>query len=162
MSNRLTDKVVIVTGSAQGIGRTYAKAIADEGAAVVVADIKEDGAQRTAEEINSGGGAATALRVDVADEGSVADMVAKAKAAYGGIDGIVNNAAIYEGLERLDPLEIAIEDWDRILTVNLRGAFSCTRLVVPALRERGGGTVVNQASIGAWIGGALMHYSVAK
>jgi NAD(P)-dependent dehydrogenase (short-subunit alcohol dehydrogenase family) len=162
MNDRLADKVIIVTGSAQGIGRAYAKGVAEQGAGVIVADIKEDGAQTVAEEINGAGGRATALRVDIADEASIAEMVAKATAAYGGIDGLVNNAAIYEGLERLDPLDIPIEDWDRVLTVNLRGTFSCTRLVVPSLRERGGGAIVNQASIGAWIGGALMHYSVAK
>jgi NAD(P)-dependent dehydrogenase (short-subunit alcohol dehydrogenase family) len=162
MSNRLADKVVIVTGAAQGIGKIYAKNLADEGAAVVVADIKETLAGETAAEIVNAGGTAVGVRVDIADETSVEEMVAKASATYGGVDGIVNNAAIYEGLERLDPLDIPLEDWDRIMTVNLRGAFSCTRKVVPALRERGGGSIVNQASIGAWIGGALMHYSVAK
>jgi NAD(P)-dependent dehydrogenase (short-subunit alcohol dehydrogenase family) len=90
------------------------------------------------------------------------DMMSRVAADRGGIDVLVNNASIYAGLEYVDPLEIELNDWDRILEVNLRGVWLCTKHAVPFMRARGGGRIVNQSSIGAWVGAALLHYSVAK
>lgn len=162
MTARLESKVAIVTGAAQGIGRVYAATLAGEGAAVVVADIKDQLAQEAARDICAAGGLAVPCRVDVADEQSVEAMVKFATESFGGLDAIINNAALYEGLARRDPLDISIEDWDRVMAVNQRGVFLCIKHAVPALRARGGGRIINQSSIGAWMGAAMMHYSVAK
>src|SRR5436190_5062612 len=162
MTGRLDSKVAIITGAAQGIGRTYAGALAAEGAGVVVADIKEELAHEVARDISAAGGRAVACRVDVADEQSVEAMVKFATESFGGLDCLVNNAALYEGLSRLDPLDISTEDWDRVMAVNQRSVFLCIKHAVPALRARGGGRIINQSSIGAWMGAAMMHYSVAK
>jgi NAD(P)-dependent dehydrogenase (short-subunit alcohol dehydrogenase family) len=162
MTGRLDSKVAIVTGAAQGIGRVYAGTLAAEGALVVVADIKEELAHEVARDISAAGGRAMACQVDVADEQSVEAMVKFATESFGGLDCLVNNAALYEGLSRLDPLDISAEDWDRVMAVNQRGVFLCIKHAVSALRARGGGRIVNQSSIGAWMGAAMMHYSVAK
>jgi 3-oxoacyl-[acyl-carrier protein] reductase len=162
MTGRLDSKVAIVTGAAQGIGRVYAATLAGEGAAVVLADVKEELAQEAAQDICAAGGRAVACRTDVSDEQSVEAMVKFATESFGGLDTLINNAALYEGLARVDPLEISTEDWDRVMAVNQRSVFLCIKHAVPAMRARGGGRIVNQSSIGAWMGAAMMHYSVAK
>jgi NAD(P)-dependent dehydrogenase (short-subunit alcohol dehydrogenase family) len=139
------NKVAIVTGSGQGIGEAYAKAIAAEGASVVVAEIRKEAGQRVAEEIKSAGGEATCVEVDVASPESTRGMAEAAIQTYGGIDFLVNNAAIYHGM-RLAPL-IAVE-WDyykRFMDVNLHGALLCVRACYESMKSRGGGAIVNQS-----------------
>jgi len=160
--DRLRNKVVVITGAAQGIGQVYASALAREGAAVAVCDLQSDKARAVAASLVDQGHNAKAYVVDIRQESSVVNLMTEVAGEYGGIDGLINNASVYAGLEYVDPLEIDIQDWDRVIEVNLRGVWLCTKHVVPYMRARGGGSIVNQSSIGAWTGQSLMHYSVAK
>lgn len=157
---RFRDKVAVVTGSGQGIGEAYAKALAREGARVVVADVQKEKGEQVAEAIRKDGGEALFAEVDVASPESTAGMAAGATEAFGGIDLLVNNAAIYHGMKIASLLTV---DWDyykRFMDVNLHGALLCTRACVPSMRERGGGAIVNQSSTAAWM--AAGFYGIAK
>ncbi len=135
---RFREKVAIVTGAGQGIGEAYAKGLAREGASVVVADLNEAQGARVAEEIVAAGGRARFVHVDVASPESTKAMAAATIAAYGGIDCLVNNAAIYHGMQ-IAPL-IAV-DWDyykRFMDVNMHGALLCVRACYEAMAQRGG------------------------
>ena len=143
--------MAIVTGSGGGIGQAYAEALAREGAAVVVADINVEGAQKVADGIKGEGGTALALRVDVVDPDSAKEMAAQTLSEFGGIDYLVNNAAIFGGM-KLDFLVTV--DWDyykKFMSVNLDGALLCTRAVYRKMAKRGGGAIVNQSSTAAWL-----------
>ncbi|HVA05707.1 MAG TPA: SDR family oxidoreductase [Acidimicrobiales bacterium] len=144
-------KVAIVTGSAGGIGQVYAESLAASGAGVVVADIDEAGAEKVAEGIRSTGGSAAACRVDVADHDSAAAMAALATERFGGIDYLVNNAAIFGGMQIDSLLNVDWEYLTRFLSVNLLGALVCTRACFRAMRKRGGGAIVNQSSTAAYV-----------
>jgi NAD(P)-dependent dehydrogenase (short-subunit alcohol dehydrogenase family) len=153
-------KVAIVTGAAQGIGEAYARALAAAGAAVVIADISADAGQQVADDICAGGGAAAFVRTDVSDPDSAQAMAALAADRYGGIDYLVNNAAIY-GTMRFDLL-LSV-DWDyykRFMGVNMDGALACTRACYRAMADRGGGAIVNQSSTAAWLYSSF--YGLAK
>ena len=144
-------KVAVVTGAGRGIGRAYAEGLARAGALVVVADIDEDNARRVADELSAGGAAAAAARVDVSSPESAQAMAAVAVERFGGIDFLVNNAAIFGGM-KLDFLLTV--DWDyleRFLAVNLTGALVCTRACYSSMSERGGGAIVNQSSTAAYL-----------
>jgi len=155
-----TGKVAIVTGSAGGIGQAYAEALASSGASVVVADIDAPGAASVAAGIEERGGTAAAVGVDVADPGSAAAMAETATERFGGIDFLVNNAAIF-GTMKLDLLLTV--DWEylnRFLSVNMLGALNCVRASYPAMRARGGGAIVNQSSTAAYLYAGF--YGLAK
>jgi NAD(P)-dependent dehydrogenase (short-subunit alcohol dehydrogenase family) len=157
---RFTDKVAIVTGAAQGIGEAYARALAAEGASVVVADLNEDSGNRVAKEIDAAGGTAIFVRCDVSDATSAHAMAEATVAAYGGIDLLVNNAAIYGDMQF--DLLITV-DWDyyrRFMSVNMDGALVVTRAVYPHMQGRGGGAIVNQSSTAAWLYSGF--YGLAK
>jgi len=148
---RFKDKVVVVTGAAQGIGEAYARALAAEGAAVVVADLNEDSGAKVAASINEGGGRAIFVACDVSSAESAESLVARTVGEYGGIDHLVNNAAIYGSMEF--NLLISV-DWDyykKFMSVNLDGALVCTRAVYRKMAKRGGGAIVNQSSTAAWL-----------
>jgi NAD(P)-dependent dehydrogenase (short-subunit alcohol dehydrogenase family) len=154
------DKVAIVTGAGQGIGEAYAKALAAHGARVVVAEINESQGRRVADEIGAARGQAKFVRVDVASPDSTKAMAAAAVDTFGGIDFLVNNAAIYAGME-IAPL-IAV-DWDyykRFMDVNMHGALLCVRACFESMVARGGGAIVNQSSTAAWMG--IGYYGIAK
>src|SRR5271165_3542871 len=136
-----TGKVAIVTGAAQGIGEAYARALAAAGAAVVIADVNADAGQAVVKDIGADGGRAAFACTDVADPDSAADMAALAVGEFGGIDFLVNNAAIY-GQMQFDLL-LSV-DWDyykRFMGVNLDGALACTRACYRQMAERGGGAI---------------------
>ena len=150
---RFAGKVAIVTGAAQGIGEAYARALAAEGAAVVVADINTEAGSKVVAAIEADGGQAAFARTDVSSPESANAMAALAVQRFGGIDYLVNNAAIY-GSMKLDVL-LSV-DWDyykSVMSVNLDGALACTRACYQHMAERGGGAIVNQSSVAAW------HYS---
>lgn len=158
----LADKVVIVTGAGQGIGRAYAQAVAAAGAAVAVADLNESAVTSLAEELTAAGHRAMAVGVDVADEASTLAMASAVESELGRIDGLVNNAALYAGLQLRGPMDLPVEEWDRVMAVNVKGSFLCARAVVPAMRRVGGGAIVNQSSTGAWGSAVLTHYTASK
>lgn len=153
-------KVAIVTGSGGGIGQAYAEALAAAGASVVVADIDEAKAAAVAKGIQATGGQAEAVRVDVADTASAQSMASVAVERFGGIDYLVNNAAIFGGMQ-LDLLLTV--DWDyltRFLSVNMTGALNCVRACYPSLKARGSGAIVNQSSTAAYMYAGF--YGLAK
>jgi NAD(P)-dependent dehydrogenase (short-subunit alcohol dehydrogenase family) len=146
-----SEKVVIVTGAGRGIGRAYAESLASAGAEVVVADIDESNAESTAGAIEKAGGRAIAVRVDVADPDSTALMAASAVARFGGIDYLVNNAALFGGMKLDLLLTVDLEYLQRFMAVNLTGALLCTRACYRQMAERGGGAIVNQSSTAAYL-----------
>jgi NAD(P)-dependent dehydrogenase (short-subunit alcohol dehydrogenase family) len=153
-------KVAIVTGAAQGIGEAYARALAAAGAAVVVADISADAGEAVALDIRADGGKAAFARTDVSDPESANAMAALAVSEFGGIDFLVNNAAIY-GQMQFDVL-VSV-DWDyykRFMGVNMDGALACTRACYRHMAGRGGGAIVNQSSTAAWLYSSF--YGLAK
>lgn len=150
---RLDGKVAIVTGAGgrgNSIGRAYALGLADAGAAVVVADLNVEGANAVAEEITGSGGKAIGVRVDIADPQSARAMAAAAREAFGGVDILVNNAALMAELGQMMLETVSLDEWNRIFAVNLTGALNCCQAVIPMMRERGGGRIVNQTSGGAF------------
>ena len=160
---RFDGKAVIVTGAGQGLGRAYAEALAAEGASVVIAEINEVSAKETAEAITAAGGTALAVRTDVTDPDSCAALVQATVDAFGTVDILVNNAAIYDGLhfEAFEDLDIA--EWDRVLAVNVKGTWLATRAVIPIMKAKGYGKIVNISSTVAYIGPPLLlHYVASK
>ncbi|MDD9993628.1 MAG: SDR family NAD(P)-dependent oxidoreductase [Rhodospirillales bacterium] len=157
---RLTGKRALVTGGASGIGAATAERFAAEGAAVAIADLNSAGAERHAAAIGDRGGTAVALAADVGDEASVAAMTERAWEALGGVDILVNNAAI----PMIGTVEIlAGEEWDRVLDLDLSSIYRASRAIWPRFVEAGGGTILNTASVAGVIGMAGQHgYSAAK
>lgn len=142
----LDGDVAIVTGAGRNIGEAIATRFAAEGARVVVADVDAERAGGTVERIEDEGGRATVAAVDVTDESEVREMVATAEDAFGPVDVLVNNVAISD---RTGLLDLPVEEWDRVVGVNLRGTFLCTREAAKSMRDSGGGRVVNVASTSA-------------
>ena len=159
----LKGRSVIVTGAGQGIGREYALALAAEGAAVTVAEIVEENGRKVAEEITGAGGDALFVATDVTDMSSTAAMVEAAVERFGAVDVLVNNAAIYYGLELTPFDEIAESEWDRVMAVNVKGVWNSCRAVFPHMRDRGRGSIVNIASSVFFLGPPmLLHYVASK
>ncbi|MCL2430928.1 MAG: SDR family oxidoreductase [Alphaproteobacteria bacterium] len=157
----LAEKVVIVTGAAGGIGQAYATGLAKLGARILAADIAD--CEATVEQVRAGGGDAIAARLDVTDAEAARRTAEAALAAFGRIDGLVNNAALYGALHggRFDT--IAEAEWDATMAVNVKGIWNCCKAVVPAMREAGGGSIVNIASLAATYGTPFaLHYTTSK
>jgi NAD(P)-dependent dehydrogenase (short-subunit alcohol dehydrogenase family) len=149
-TDRFVGKVAIVTGAAGGIGEAYARALAAEGASVLIADLNEDGGAKVVAGIEEAGGTAAFTLTDVSDPQSAQAMATAAVELFGGIDYLVNNAAIYGDMQFNTLLAV---DWDyykAFMSVNLDGALACTRACYQRIAERGGGAIVNQSSIAAW------------
>lgn len=157
----LNGKVVIVTGAARGLGRTYAMRCAERGAKVVVGDIRDAGG--TADVIREAGGQALAVELDVSDTQSCVNMVTAAIEAFGRVDGLVNNAALYGGLSsgRFDTLDES--EWQKVMDVNVTGTWRCCKAAIAPMKEGGGGSIVNVASLAAVYGMPYsLHYATSK
>ena len=147
---RIDGKTAIVTGAANGIGRAVAMALAGAGANVIVADVLAEDGERTVGEIGSAGGVAAFAQADVSDPGQAEELIASAADRFGGLHILVNNAGIGGGIFRLHELEPA--DFDRVINVNLRGTFLCTKYAIPHFIAQHDGRIVNMASTYGLIG----------
>lgn len=156
---RFTDRTAIVTGAAQGIGEAYARALAAEGARVVVADIDAELGEQVAKQIVADGGAATFIPVDVSDPESAESLATSTLETYGSIDHVVNNAAIYGGMKLDLLLTVPWDYYKKFMSVNLDGALNVTRAVWPHMTKNGG-SIVNQSSTAAWVYSGF--YGLAK
>lgn len=159
----LKDRVVIITGAGQGIGRVFAKAFAKAGARAVIAELNEDKAAAVAAEILEADGQAFAVTTDVADPNSIDEMVEIVSDEYGRIDVLINNAGIFSTLEMRPLDQIPLEEWEQVLRVNLTGPFLCARAVLPAMREAKWGRIINVASGAVRLGRPnYLHYIASK
>jgi NAD(P)-dependent dehydrogenase (short-subunit alcohol dehydrogenase family) len=156
----LKGKVAVVTGGAGGIGRDYARALASAGAAVVLADLDEQAAQAAARALEADGLRALAVALDVTSLESAEAMAQGVREEFGGIDILVNNAALMAEIPQLPLLEFPLDWWDRVMRVNVTGALICSRACVPSMIERGGGKIINQSSGGAFVNGR--PYGISK
>ncbi|MFM9106217.1 MAG: SDR family NAD(P)-dependent oxidoreductase [Chloroflexota bacterium] len=147
MAGRIQDKVAIVTGGGSGIGRAIALRFGAEGAKVIVADINEAAAGKVAQEIGAAGGTAMAIRTDVSDEASVANLFDRTVAAHGTVDVLVNNAGLVDTERHF--LDGDAAWWDRIIAVNLRSVFLCSHRAAHIMARKGDGSIINVSSGGA-------------
>ncbi len=156
----LSGKVAIVTGAGSGIGRASAVRFAEEGASVVVSDIRGPKAEETVAMIEQAGGTAAACQANVAESDDVAAMVAFAVERFGGLDALFNNAGT---IRPGDAVKLSVEDWDLVMAVNVRSVFLGAKHAVPAMIERGGGTIVSTASVSGMAGDqASVVYGASK
>ncbi len=158
---RLVGRVAIVTGGARHIGAAYCRRLAAEGAAVVIADVLDG--EGVATEIREQSGRALALKIDVADEKDTHRMAAEAIKAFGRIDVLVNNAAIFINIQRHPFYEITAEEWDKVSAVNIKGPFLCAKAVFPQMKGQKGGKIINISSSTAYWGTPnFLHYVASK
>jgi NAD(P)-dependent dehydrogenase (short-subunit alcohol dehydrogenase family) len=156
----LDGKVALVTGAGRGLGRAFGLALAEAGARLAAADIDEAAAAETAE---LAGADAMGVQVDVGDSASVTAMVEAVTNRLGGVDVLVNNAALYAGLHRAPFHELDEDEWDRVMRVNLKGAWLCASACLPAMRDRGAGSIINIASATVFSGSPeWAHYVASK
>lgn len=156
----LEGRVAIVTGAGSGIGAASARRFAAEGAAVLVVDIRGARANQTVTSIIDDGGHAYALEADVAEVAQVEAMVAEAVSQFGGLDVLFNNAGT---LRPGTAVELSVDDWDRVMAINVRSVFLGAKFAVPAMEERGGGSIINTASVSGLHGdGGAVCYAASK
>ena len=158
----LAGKVAIVTGGSRGIGRAYAEALADAGAAILIVDLLEVEGARTVADIRAKGQKAAFRAVDISNLEATEAMAKAAVEEFGGIDILVNNAAMFASLKGGPLSDISVERWDKTMAVNVRGAWLCIRAVVPYMQQRGGGAIVNQTSISAFGMPYMLDYTASK
>ena len=151
---RLEGKVAIVTGAGQGIGAAAARRMAEEGAKVVVSDVNETTAGAVAEEIRSAGGEAVVIRADVSELEDVKALMAGTEQAFGRLDILHNNAGVHETAftDKAQSFELPEDVWDKVIGINLKGVWMCSKHAAPLLARSGGGVIVNAASIGGIVG----------
>ena len=152
---KFAGKTAIVTGAAKGLGKSFATALALNGCTVMIADIDEEELTKTAAEIEGAGGKCMARKVDVTKSGDVAAMVEQVLATTGRIDILINDAGGSAGVPKAPIEDIREEDWDKVVNLNVKGTFLCTRAVAPVMKRQKSGKIVNLSSITARIGGEL-------
>lgn len=159
----LKDRVVIITGGGQGLGRTYAHNFAAQGAIPVIAELNGENGARVVQEIEQQGGRALSVQTNVADEASTLGMAEAALSAYGRIDCLINNAAVFSQITIAPFWELPVAEWQSAMDVNINGAFFCSRAVVPAMQEAKWGRIINVASTTVPTGRAnYLHYITSK
>jgi 3-oxoacyl-[acyl-carrier protein] reductase len=162
---RLKDKVTIITGAGHGIGRAYARRFAEEGARVVIAEIDAPAGERVAAEIAVAGGSAWARATDVTQFESLQGLVSDTLKRFGRIDVLLNNAAIYvtQALTKCNLEDLSVEEWDKVIEVNLKGVFLCCKAVIPVMKDQRSGKIINVASGTFFHGtGNMPHYTTSK
>jgi len=155
----LDGKVAIVTGGAGGIGQVYARALAEEGASIVLADLNEEGASEAAATLEADGFKAMGVKLDVTSEESARAMVEQVKARFGGVDILINNAGIMSAIPRQGLIDVPLEAYELAMKVNATSVLVCSRAAVPSMLERGGGKIINQASTAAFEPGTMYRLS---
>jgi NAD(P)-dependent dehydrogenase (short-subunit alcohol dehydrogenase family) len=159
----LKDRIIIITGAGQGIGRAFAKAFAMAGAVAVIAERNEKTAASVAGEILKANGQALAVTTDVGDPASITEMIELVEDKYGRIDVLINNAGIFSTLEMRPFDQIPIEEWEQVLRINLTGPFLCARAVLPSMRRAKWGRIINIGSGAVRLGRPnYLHYIAAK
>jgi NAD(P)-dependent dehydrogenase (short-subunit alcohol dehydrogenase family) len=158
---RLDGKVAIITGGARGIGKTYASALSNEGARIIISDILDSSGIK--QEIETKGGEVLALYTDVSNEESTNEMVYKTIERFGRIDILINNAALFADFGKKPFYEISVKEWDDVINVNLKGVFLCCKAVYPQMKKQGKGKIINISS-GVFFSGApyFIHYVTSK
>src|SRR5215467_5427196 len=146
----LDGKVAIITGGAGGCGEEYGRGLSAAGAAVVLADLDGERAESHAAELRAQGRQAIGVRVDITDPDAAEAMVQRARDEFGGVDVLINNAALMKEIPMGSLLTLPLDWWDRVMEVNVKGSLVCTRAAVPSMLERGGGRIINQVSGGAF------------
>jgi 3-oxoacyl-[acyl-carrier protein] reductase len=162
---RLQNKITVITGAGHGIGKAYAQRFAAEGAQVVIADIHEQAGQSVAAALSESGLSAWARSTDVRDYKSIEGLVHETLERFGRIDVLLNNAAIYvtEKLWKGPLEELALDEWDRVMEVNLKGVFLCCRAIIPVMKTQKSGKIINVASGTFFSGtGNMPHYTTSK
>ena len=162
---RLDNRVIIVTGGALGIGKAYCEGLAAEGANVVVADINTTAADELVRSLGEQGHDAIAVNVDVSNVEQADNMAKATVERFGRIDALINNAAVFQrpAMTRGPFDQVSVEEWDRLMAVNLRGTFLCARAVVPYMKQQGGGSIINISSGTVHFGAAgVAHYVASK
>ena len=159
---RVKNKVAVVTGSAQGMGKAFALRLAKEGAKVTLCDILD--CEPAAQEIAAAGGEALALKIDVTNEQNTAEMAKRTAEYFGSIDILVNNAAIFGGIDMKPFEEIPANEWEKIIAVNLKGMFLVSKYVIQAMSKSGGGSIINmkvldlESRLNVWRGGKVGRF----
>jgi 3-oxoacyl-[acyl-carrier protein] reductase len=158
----LNEKVIVVTGAAQGIGAAYAERLMEEGSTVVLADRNADGAQSVVDR-STGPGKGHALALDVSDPASCEQLAAVLDERFGRVDGLLNNAAIFSTITMKPFWEISVQEWDALMAVNVRGPWLLTSALLPLLRRSTAGSIVNVGSDSASMGrSGYLHYTTSK
>jgi 3-oxoacyl-[acyl-carrier protein] reductase len=164
MSPALKDKVAIITGAGRGLGKAFALRFSEEGAKLLLPDISLERAEETVKEITAKGGEAAAIPTDISEEQDTRKMAEEVIKLYGRVDILLNNAALYYGVERRRWNEWTVEDWDRLFEVNVRGTYLCCKAIGPLMEKAGSGKIINIASDVFKVAGAtdLLAYACSK
>jgi NAD(P)-dependent dehydrogenase (short-subunit alcohol dehydrogenase family) len=164
MSPALKGKVAVITGAGRGLGKAFALRYAEEGARLLLPDISLERAESTAQEINAKGGEASALLTDISEEKDTRKMAEEVMRLYGGVDILLNNAALYYGVRRREWDAWEVKDWDRLFEVNVRGTYLCCKAIGPIMKKQGSGKIINIGSDVFRVPGAvnLLAYACSK
>ena len=160
---RLIDRVFVITGGGQGIGRAYAKAISADGGIAIIADVNDETGAAVVAEITNEGGRASFIHLDVSDQSSCEALAARVLSEHGRLDGLVNNAAVFSTITMKPFWEIPVAEWDRLMSINLRGPWLLTTALLTALRAAPAASIVNISSDAVWLGrSGYLHYVASK